>query len=131
VLGLRDAAHQEIAPGASTLVITELACSLVGQAQSVTIVPGTRTHRAYGQDMVVEQFRCRYGLNPLYRETIGGGPLRVVGIDANREARIVELPLHRFYLATLFLPQLSSSPGEPHPLILAYLQAAMAGYPLR
>jgi CTP synthase (UTP-ammonia lyase) len=27
-------------------------------------------------------------------------------------------------MATLFLPQLSSSPARPHPLIVAYLQAA-------
>jgi CTP synthase (UTP-ammonia lyase) len=39
---------------------------------------------------------CSYGLNPLYREAIGSGSLRVVGVDANCEARIVELPEHRF-----------------------------------
>jgi CTP synthase (UTP-ammonia lyase) len=131
VLGLRDAAHQETTPNGPVLVIAELACSLVGQTQPVTIVPGTRTHRAYGQAVVVEQFRCSYGLNPLYREALGRGPLRVVGVDANDEVRIVELPAHPFYVATLFLPQLSSSPGGPHPLILAYLKAAMAGRPPR
>jgi CTP synthase (UTP-ammonia lyase) len=126
VLGLRDAAHQESDPDGSTLLISKLACSLLGQAQAVEITPGTRTHQAYGQDAVVEQFRCSYGLNPLYREAIWGGPLQVVGIDANREVRIVELSGHPFYIATLFLPQLSSGPEEPHPLILAYLMAAMA-----
>jgi CTP synthase (UTP-ammonia lyase) len=125
VLGLHDAAHEEAAPDGARLVISKLACSLVGQAQAIEIMPGTRTHRAYGKDTAVEQFRCSYGLNPLYREAIGSGPLRVVGIDANREVRIVELPAHRFYIATLFLPQLSSSPEEPHPLVLAYLKAAM------
>jgi CTP synthase (UTP-ammonia lyase) len=126
VLGLHDAAHQENDPDASTLVISKLACSLVGRAQAVEIAPGTRTHQAYGQDVVVEQFRCSYGLNPLYREAIGSGSLQVVGLDASGEVRIVELPRHRFYVATLFLPQLSSSPESPHPLILAYLKAAMA-----
>jgi len=38
--------------------------------------------------------------------------------------RIVELSDHRFFLATLFVPQLSASPDLPHPLIVAYLQAA-------
>jgi CTP synthase (UTP-ammonia lyase) len=125
VLGLQDAAHGEVTPDSSTLVISKLACSLVGQAQRVEIAPGTRTHQAYGVDSVIEQFRCSYGLNPLYRETLGSGPLRVVGVDECREVRIVEIPAHRFFVATLFLPQLSSSPDEPHPLILAYLKAAM------
>ena len=126
MLGIDDAEHEETAPHASQLVISKLACSLVGQAQTVEIMPGTRARRAYGADRVVEQFRCSYGLNPLYRETIGSGPLEVAGVDANRAVRIVELPAHPFYVATLFLPQLSSSPGEPHPLILAYLKAATA-----
>jgi CTP synthase (UTP-ammonia lyase) len=125
VLGLRDAAHQEETPYASTPVISKLACSLVGQIQAVEIAPGTRTRQAYGVDRAVEQFRCSYGLNPLYREAIGSGPLQVVGVDANGEVRIVELPAHPFYVATLFLPQLTSTPAKPHPLILAYLKAAL------
>jgi CTP synthase (UTP-ammonia lyase) len=126
VLGLHGAAHQESDPDGSDLLISRLACSLVGQAQAVDIAPGTRAHRAYGVDVTVEQFRCSYGLNPLYREAIRSGPMQVVGVDANREVRIVELPAHRFYVATLFLPQLSSSPEKPHPLILAFVRAAIA-----
>jgi CTP synthase (UTP-ammonia lyase) len=40
--------------------------------------------------------------------------------------RAIELPRHRFFVATLFQPQLSSTAEEPHPLILAYLEAAGA-----
>ena len=49
----------------------------------------------------------------------------MVGVDQDGEARVLELPDHRFFVATLFVPQLSSSPGSPHPLIVAYLRAAM------
>jgi CTP synthase (UTP-ammonia lyase) len=38
----------------------------------------------------------------------------------------VELSDHPFYVATLFLPQVTSSPGTPHPLIVSYLEAAVA-----
>jgi CTP synthase (UTP-ammonia lyase) len=38
----------------------------------------------------------------------------------------VELSNHPFYVATLFLPQISSRPESPHPLIVAYLRAALA-----
>jgi CTP synthase (UTP-ammonia lyase) len=75
---------------------------------------------------VTEQFACNYGLNPAYRAPISQRGLKVVGLDAAGEVRLVELTTHRFFLATLFLPQLSSSPALPHPLIVAYLQAAQA-----
>jgi len=126
VLGLRDAAHGESGQEGAAFVIDKLACSLVGQAHPVQILPGTRAHRAYGVEQAIEQFRCSYGLNPLYRDTFEGSPLRVTGIDAENEVRIVELPAHRFFIATLFLPQLTSSVESPHPLILAYLKAASA-----
>jgi len=126
VLDIRDAEHEETAPGASELLISKLTCSLVGQTEAVKIMPGTRAHQAYGKEEASEQFRCNYGLNPAYREQIGSGELKVVGVDLDGQARIVELPEHRFFIATLFLPQLSSSPDMPHPLIMAYLKAAIA-----
>jgi hypothetical protein len=52
------------------------------------------------------------------------GYRRVVGVDRDGEARVLELPGRRFFIATLFVPQLSSSPNSPHPLITAYLRAA-------
>ena len=125
MLGLHNAAHGESGRAGATLVVDKLACSLVGQAHPVRIVPGTRAHRAYGVERAVEQFRCTYGLNPLYRETFAGGALQVVGTDAEGEARIVELLAHRFFIATLFLPQLTSSVEAPHPLIVAYLRAVI------
>lgn len=68
---------------------------------------------------------CNFGLNPAHQGRLHERGLRVVGTDQNGEARVLELPDRRFYLATLFVPQLSSSPNSPHPLITAYLQAAL------
>lgn len=124
MLDIEDAAHEEIDPGASRLVITRLACSLVGARETVRVALGSVTHRAYGTAEAEEQFRCDYGLNPLYRDAFTYAPLRVSGTDAEGQVRIVELPSHRFYLATLFLPQLSSTPDAPHPLVVAFLTAA-------
>ncbi len=52
--------------------------------------------------------------------------LKIVGVDDNGNARIVELSDHRFFMATLFLPQSSSSAEKPHPLVVEYLNAAKA-----
>jgi CTP synthase (UTP-ammonia lyase) len=37
---------------------------------------------------------------------------------------VVELPDHKFFIATLFVPQMRSRPGLPHPLVTGWLQAA-------
>lgn len=50
--------------------------------------------------------------------------LKVVGLDAGGHVRIVELADHPFFIATLFLPQLTSTALTPHPLIIAYLKTA-------
>jgi CTP synthase (UTP-ammonia lyase) len=124
-LGIRDAEHEETAPLASHLVISKMVCSLAGKTGRVIVAPGTIARGAYGKEESTEQFRCNYGVNPEYEETIRQGGLRVSGTGPDGEARIVELSGHRFYLATLFLPQLSSTAERPHPLIVGYVRAAM------
>jgi CTP synthase (UTP-ammonia lyase) len=80
----------------------------------------------YGQGSVIEDFACNYGLNPHYGGLFAHSELRVAGIGPDGEARLVELPTHRFYMATLYLPQLRSVAAQPHPLIVAYLRAAVS-----
>ena len=122
---MQEAEHEETAPQSSTLVISRLVCSLAGKSEPIAIVPGTVAYQSYGKNRSTEQFRCSYGLNPDYLETITRGGLKISGIGPEGEARIVELPSNQFFLATLFLPQLSSTPENPHPLLTAFLRAAV------
>jgi CTP synthase (UTP-ammonia lyase) len=105
-------------------VITPLACSLVGQAHPVTLVPGTRAAACYQAATSIEDYYCNYGVNPDYRQTLEAAGLRVSGVGDDGEIRIVELPAHRFFVATLFLPQTRSAAGRPHPLLAAFATAA-------
>jgi len=130
-LGILDADNEETSPDSSNLVISKLTCSLVGQAQTIKIMPGTLARQVYGEEETVEEFRCNYGLNCEYRDKISIGELKVAGVDTNGEVRMVELSDHRFFIATLFLPQLCSSSDKPHRLIVAYLKAAMATPPFK
>jgi CTP synthase (UTP-ammonia lyase) len=127
VLGFKDAAHAESDPDASTLFISALDCSLVGQTLQIHLDPTSRVFVMYQHAVIEEQYYCQFGLNPRYQATLHDGGLRVVGVDDQQEARIVELPDHPFFVATLFVPPLSSTPEQPHPLLLAYLQAALNG----
>jgi CTP synthase (UTP-ammonia lyase) len=52
--------------------------------------------------------------------------LRIVGRDTGGEARILTLPEHPFFVATLFVPQCRSSAEQPHPMVMAFMDAAGA-----
>ena len=101
-------------------------CSLVGQEQSVTIVPGTRAAALYGAVEVSEPYYCRYGVYPRHRELLDAGGLVTSGVGGDGEVRIVELAAHPFFLATLFVPQARSTAERSHPLIAGYAAAAAA-----
>lgn len=90
----------------------------------MTILPGTLAAALYGgPGPVIEDYYCAYGVNPAYRTTLEKGGLRVSGLGDEAEVRIVELPGHPFFLATLFLPQTRSVAGRPHPLLAGYAAA--------
>jgi CTP synthase (UTP-ammonia lyase) len=92
----------------------------------VRIVPDTRAAALYGRGETIEDYYCNYGVNPDYRRALEDAGLRVSGVGSEGEVRIVELPDHPFFLATLFLPQARSAPGRPHPLLAGYAAAVGA-----
>jgi CTP synthase (UTP-ammonia lyase) len=105
-------------------LIHKLTCSLVGQEQKIRIVPGSQASRIYGKSEAPEIFACNYGLNEAFADQIRSRELRVSGYDEDGAVRMVELPGHPFFMATLFVPQVVSEGGKPHPLIVSYLEAA-------
>jgi CTP synthase (UTP-ammonia lyase) len=91
----------------------------------IEIIPDTLAYRVYNQTRIKESFSCNYELNIEYKPSLEKAGLKFSGLGQARQARIAELPGKAFYLGTGFLPQLSSSPQKPHPLIVAFLQAAI------
>ena len=126
VLGIEDADHAESNPDAKRLVVTRLACSLVGLEQRVFVVPGSRAAALYGGAPAVEDYRCNYGVNPEYHPALEAAGLHLSGFGEDGELRIVELPGHPFFLATLFLPQIRSTPERPHPFLRGFAAAVQA-----
>ena len=124
-MGMADADHEETSPNAPVLIISKLAFSLVGTSQVINIIPDSLAYQAYRQQEVTEKFSCNYGINPQFQDQFSQGRLRSTGVDLEGETRIAELSNHPFYMATLFLPQIISEPNRPHPLIVAYIKAAL------
>ena len=115
-----------------TPLITALACA-VGEDSTggstlsgklkVTLDTGSLVYRIYGKCEIREEYACSFNLNPDFRHMFEAKGLRIVGHGENGEARVGELDNHRFFVGTLFLPQLASIAARPHPVITAYLQA--------
>lgn len=133
MLGLADADHTEDAPDAKLPLITLVSCPVVGRPDGaprlsgrlkINVTPDSLAHRLVQRDVMEEAYFCNYEFNPQFHSLLEGGTLRITGRDDNNVARIVELPSHRFYLCTQFLPQCSSTAAAPHPLMTAFVQAA-------
>ena len=120
-LGLTEAKHIEYDPNGSNLFITALSCSLIGETRRILINKNSKVYKFYNKTEVEERYNCNFGLNPDNQKLLDEGGFKVVGTDEKGEARILELTQNKFFIATLFQPQLSSLPTNPHKLILAYL----------
>jgi CTP synthase len=125
VAKIADAAHAETAPQAATQVIVPLACELVEQTDEVTFAPDSRLHAIFGGQPARGEYRCRFGINPEYRAPLEAAGLRFTGFDARGDIRAFEYPKHPFFVGTLFQPERGALRGERHPLIAAFVAAAV------
>jgi CTP synthase (UTP-ammonia lyase) len=125
VLGYEEAQHAEYDPYASSLFVSELTCSLAGKTMPVALLPGSRVAALYGCTEVEETYFCDFGIEPGRQRTLHDGGFAVTGVDGDGEARVLEIPGHPYYLATLFVPQTRSRPEAPHPLVIGLLRAAL------
>jgi len=126
VLGLPDADHEEMAPNAPRLFISRLACTLVGRTLTISLQPDSMVAQIYGRTTTREEYHCNFGVNPDYLNVLRSGKLKIVGSDDEGVARVVELAGHPFFIGTLFIPQLTSRPEAPHPLVAGFLKACSA-----
>jgi CTP synthase (UTP-ammonia lyase) len=134
-MGLADAQSVEENLASEHYLIVPVSCPVPNRAGEapklsgkcrIRLYPGTRIHAILGREEIHEEHFCNYELNPAFQEQFVAAGLKITGEDDNGVARAVELPGHRFFLATLFQPQLSSEAERPHPLIIAFLEAARA-----
>jgi CTP synthase (UTP-ammonia lyase) len=133
VLGIADADSAENNSGSKNIVIYPVSCAVPGAAgepklhgmvPEIRLRPGSYLQSFYGKDTVAEEFFCNFEVNPDFEYAVMEAGFPVVARGAGGEIRAIESPTHRFFVATLFQPQLSSTTDNPHPLVLAFVQAA-------
>jgi CTP synthase (UTP-ammonia lyase) len=94
---------------------------------SLNFVPGSKVAQIYGAVQAKENYYCNFGVNPDVVPLLKKGPMQVVGSDNEGEIRILELPDHPFFVATLFVPQTCSLADRPHPLVTAFVRVVAEG----
>ena len=119
-----DHAEHPLDAGADALIVP-LSCSLVGAESTVVVRPGTFAATLLGAGPRVERFFCSYGLDDRFRAALQGAGLVFAADDEEGDARMVELPGHPFFVASLFQPELSSDETWVHPLIRAFAGAVV------
>jgi len=106
--------------------VTDMGATMRLGAQPCHLVNGTRTQRAYGEDVVMERHRHRYEVNPEYHRVLSEHGLVFSGWSPNRLlVETIELADHPFFVAGQFHPELRSRPTRPHPLFREFVGAAL------
>lgn len=80
--------------------------------------------KVYGDDVIVERHRHRYEVNNELRPALEEAGLIVSGTSKDNLVEMIEMPNHRWFVASQFHPEFTSNPRVGHPLFSAYVEAA-------
>lgn len=87
---------------------------------------GTKTWDLYGRDEVYERHRHRYEVNPEYHKILQEKGLIFSGTSEDgRLIEFIELPQHKFFVATQAHPEFKSSLLHPAPLFDGFVRSCL------
>jgi len=134
VLGLSEAHSTEMDPHTPHPVIDlmpeQQSLQQMGGTMRLGAYPceirkGTLAYRAYQKTLIHERHRHRYELNNAYRPALEEAGLVISGLYPEKNlVEIIELPRHPFFLGVQFHPEFQSRVEVPHPLFMAFVEAA-------
>jgi CTP synthase len=95
-------------------------------AYPCTILEKSKAANAYHTLHISERHRHRYEFNNTYSDALQKGGMLTTGINPDTNlVEIVEIPTHPWFVGVQFHPELKSTVENPHPLFVAFVQAAM------
>ena len=125
VLGYSEAANTEVQSDTTMPLISSLACKLYDESARINLIENTKISRIYGKNAISEEYYCGYGVNREYLNIFEGSDMLFSGYDEDGDPRCLEIPTNRFFIGTAFQPERSAFSGKSHPLICAYVSAAI------
>ena len=92
----------------------------------VIISDGTKLHQLYGTTETRERFRHRFHLINRYLNKMADKGLIISAYDkSGKIINAIELTNHPFWIGVQYHPEFKSRPGNPHPLYLGLIKAAL------
>ncbi|MEZ7493914.1 CTP synthase [Leeuwenhoekiella aequorea] len=135
VAGLSDANSTEMQPGTTMPVI-----SLMEDQKDLKHMGGTMrlgswdcslaensiVSDVYQKATIAERHRHRYEFNDAYRAQLENAGLKVTGTNPKTGlVEIIEIADHPWFVGVQYHPEYKSTVANPHPLFVAYVQAAV------
>jgi CTP synthase len=87
---------------------------------------GTKAYEAYGTENISERHRHRYEFNNKFKKEFEDHGMIASGINTEQDlVEIVEIPSHKFFVASQFHPEFKSHPYRSQPLFKAFIAASI------
>jgi len=95
-------------------------------AYKCLLTPGSKVSSAYGSDKISERHRHRYEFNNEYLEEFEKNGMKATGRNPETGlVEVVEIEDHPWFVGTQFHPEYKSTVANPHPLFVAFINAAL------
>ena len=99
--------------------------------QECELVKGSRSHKIYGADRVIERHRHRYEVNNKLISKIEAAGLIVSGRSNDGSlVEMIEISDHPWFVACQFHPEFTSTPRDGHALFESFIEAAKKAHNL-
>jgi len=93
-------------------------------AYPCVLTPGSLAKKLYKKTKISERHRHRYEFNNAFRKRFENAGLVCSGVSPdNKLVEIVEIPTHKFFLASQFHPEFKSRPDRAHPMFDGFIKA--------
>ncbi len=134
-LGFEDAHTTEIAEDSKFPVISMMEeqksiANLGGTmrlgAYKCQLKPDSKSYSAYNSDLIFERHRHRFEFNNQYLADFEKAGMIATGKNPETGlVEVVEIPSHPWFVGTQFHPEYKSTVENPHPLFVAFVNAAI------
>ena len=125
VLGYSEAGNTEVQTDTTMPLISNLVCKLYDESAGIKLIENSKISRIYGKNTISEEYYCGYGVNSEYLQIFDGSEMFFSGFDEDGDPRCLEIITNKFFIGTAFQPERSAFSGISHPLICAYISAAI------
>jgi CTP synthase len=96
-------------------------------AYKCQLKPGSHVQAAYNTDTISERHRHRYEFNNAYLKEFENAGMIPTGRNPETGlVEVVEIKDHPWFVGAQFHPEYKSTVANPHPLFVAFINAAIA-----